>query len=226
VTTRCVSVVIAARHPVVLCGLMSMLRAEDDFNVVASCQDGETCIEAIRDLAPNLALLDLSLPVQSGLRVLTTIRLERLCTRVVFLSASSDASDTAKPLAGGAYDVIPKEAAPHLLVRFLRQVASGLRSLPIPKSPNKHELENQSPALTGRERQIMHLTCKGLSNKEVGRELILSEGTVKVHLHHIYQKLAIHNRTALAALAARTDAGSVPDTRMLPWLRPQRRDGG
>ena len=53
-TTRCVSVVIAARHPVVLCGLMTMLRAEDDFNVVASCQDGETCIEAIRDLAPNL----------------------------------------------------------------------------------------------------------------------------------------------------------------------------
>ena len=105
-TTRCVSVVIAARHPVVLCGLMTMLRAEDDFNVVASCRDGETCIEAIRDLAPNLALLDLSLPVQSGLRVLTTIRLERLCTRVIFLSASSDVSDTAKRLAGGAYDVM------------------------------------------------------------------------------------------------------------------------
>jgi DNA-binding NarL/FixJ family response regulator len=163
-----------------------------------------------------LALLDLSLPVQCGLQVLAMIRLERLCTRVIFLSASSDASDTAKPLAGGEYDVIPKEAAPHLLVRFLRQVASGLRSLPIPKSRNIHELENQSAALTERERQIMHLTCKGLSNKEVGRQLVLCEGTVKVHLHHIYQKLAIHNRTALAALAARTDAGSVTKTRMLP----------
>ena len=139
---------------------------------------------------------------------------------------SAPPAPVAKPLAGGAYDVIPKEAAPHLLVRFLRQVASGLRSLPIPKSPNKHELENKSAALTERERQIMHLICKGLSNKEVGRQLILCEGTVKVHLHHIYQKLAIHNRTALAALAARTDAGSVTKTRILPWPRPQRRDAG
>ena len=63
-------------------------------------------------------------------------------------------------------------------------------------------LEDPSTALTARERQIMDLVCEGQSNKEVGRKLDLSEGTVKVHLHHIYQKLAIRNRTALTAFAA------------------------
>ena len=221
-TTHCVSVVVAARHPVALCGLMRMLRTESDFNVVASARDGATCVEAIRNLSPNLALLDVSLPVKSGLQVLSAIRLERLCTQVIFLSASSDASDTVKPITTGAYGVIPKETAPHLVVRFLREFASGLRRLPISKPRTRHEhgprgtLEYPSTALTERERQIMHLICEGLSNKEVGRRLNLSEGTIKVHLHHIYQKLAIHNRSALAALAARAEPGRVTKTTMVP----------
>jgi two-component system nitrate/nitrite response regulator NarL len=92
-------------------------------------------------------------------------------------------------------------------LRFLRRISSGLE-LSIPKSLNKHgchpgrSTEFLSTALTERERQIMHLVSTGQSNKEIARELNLTEGTVKVHLHHIFQKLAINNRTALAALAA------------------------
>jgi two-component system, NarL family, nitrate/nitrite response regulator NarL len=222
VTTRCVSVVITARHPVVLCGLMTLLRAEDDFTVVASCRDSATCIEAIRKLSPHLALLDLSLPVESGLQVLAAIKAERLRTRVVFLSASSDASDTVERIARSAYGVIPKDVTPRLMVQFLRQAASGPQLLPTPKSRNGHDLgrrgspDSPSTVLTDRERQIMHLICDGLSNKAVGRELRLSEGTVKVHLHHIYQKLAIQNRTALAALAARVELETGIRSRVLP----------
>jgi two-component system nitrate/nitrite response regulator NarL len=204
VPTQCVSIVIAAHHPVVLCGLTTILRAESDFSVVASCSDVASCIEAIRDLSPNLALLDVSLPSQSGPQILAAINAEHLCTRVVFLSASSAAFDGVEPI---ARRVIPSDAAPNILLRFLRRISSGLE-LPIPKSLNKHgcppgrPTEPLSTALTERERQIMHLVSTGQSNKEIARQLSLTEGTVKVHLHHIFQKLAISNRTALAALAA------------------------
>jgi two-component system nitrate/nitrite response regulator NarL len=203
-----VSVVIAALDPV-LCGLTAILSAEGDFNVVASCRDGASCVEAIRDLSPNLALLDASLPGQSAFQVLAAIKSEHLCTQVVFLS-SGGGSGKKKPIAWHRHGVIRAEYVQQPLLDFLRQIASRPGESPTPESLNRHRrgpqdtLGSLSSGLTERERQIMHLVCEGWSNKEVGRELTLSEGTVKVHLHHIYQKLAIRNRTALAASAARS----------------------
>jgi two-component system nitrate/nitrite response regulator NarL len=200
--TPCISVVIAAR-PIVLCGLMTMLRSESDFIVVASCRDSMSCIEAIRDLSPNLALLDAFLPTHSGLRILAAIKSERSCTRVVSLSASYDAPDLEGPIVREACGVIPGDATPQLLVHCLRQAASELKPSPLLKLSSGHRGDpphcpkSLSTALTRRERQIMHLVCEGRSNKEVGGQLYLSEGTVKAHLHRIYQKLAIQNRTAL-----------------------------
>jgi two-component system nitrate/nitrite response regulator NarL len=209
---RCVSVVIADRHPVVLCGLSSVLRAESDFNVVTSCRDGTTCIQAIRDFSPDLVLLDIYMPGLSGLEILAATKSEHLCTRVVFLTASAERSKIVTAIARGAYGIIRKDATPQLLVRSLRQVASGVRLLPPSiwdaDPRNGHEcyargaLNNLLSTLTERERQIMSLVSEGLSNKDVARQLNVCDGTIKVHLHHIYQKLAIHNRTALAALAA------------------------
>jgi DNA-binding NarL/FixJ family response regulator len=200
---RCVSVVIAARNPI-LYGLATLLRAVDDFNVVASCRDGASCIEAIRSLSPNLALLDVSLPGQGGLQVLAAIRSERLCTRVVFLSP--DTSE--KPTDPSTHRVPSKrEAPPHPLLSFLREVASEPKRLVL-RSPNRlrygtrDAAKDPSTALTERERQVMRLVCEGQSNKEVGRRLNVPESTVKIHLHHVYQKLAIRNRTALGARAA------------------------
>jgi two-component system nitrate/nitrite response regulator NarL len=211
VGTRCVSVVIADRHPFVLCGLRSVLHAESEFEVVATCRDGATCIKAIRDLSPNLALLHLSLPPVSGLSVLAAITSEHSRTRVVFLSTSLATSAGATAIAGGAYGVIPQDATPQLLVRCLRKVASGQKLLPIAswdpelRNGRKHgppeAFDAFSAVLSERERQIIDLVGEGLSNKDVGRQLNLADGTVKVHLHRIYQKLAIHNRTALAVLA-------------------------
>jgi two-component system, NarL family, nitrate/nitrite response regulator NarL len=200
--------------PVVLCGLQSLLCAETDFNVVASCRDGKTLLEVIRDRSPDLALLDpFLLDDLSGLRLLAAIKSEHLGTRVVFFSLSFDTPETASAIARGAYGVIPKEAAPEVLLRSLRTVASGQRLLPRairdiePRKRHKSDplgtLENLQTAMSARERQIMHLVCQGLPNKEIGRLLHVAGGTIAVHLHRIYQKLAIQNRTALAALASR-----------------------
>lgn len=205
--TRCVSIVVAAPQPVVVWGLVTVLRAENDFNVVASCRDGTACLQAIRDLSPDLAVLDASLPGQSGLQVLSAAKSEQLCTRLIFLSATSDDASAERLIGGGAHGLLSKEASPAAVVRCLREVLSGLRSVPTTDALHEGEHgppatpECRSTALTERERQIMQLVCEGLSNKDIGRQVNLSDGTVKVHLHHIYDKLAIHNRTALAMLA-------------------------
>jgi len=198
--TRCVNIVVASHHPVVVYGLMTVLRAEDDFDVVAGCRDGRTCLQAIRDLSPDVAVLDASLPGRSGLQVLTAAKSEQLGTRLIFLSASSDDANTEKLIESGAHGVLSKEASPDAVVRCLREALSGLRSLSPPKTLNGHGHSPQG--LTEREHQIMRLVCEGLSNKDIGRQANLSGGTVKVHLHHIFEKLAIHNRTALAMLGA------------------------
>jgi len=209
VARRCVSVVIADRHPVFLCGLKSILSSESDFNVVASCCDGRACVEVIRDQSPDLALIDtLLLDGLSRLKLLEAIKSQHLHTRVVFF----ESLEKATAIARGSYGVIPKEVQPELLLRCLRTVASGQKLSPRAmrdiKPVKGHqpgprgEPENLLTALTPRERQVMRLVCKGLSNKEVGRHLNISSDTVKVRLHNIYQKLAIQNRTVLETLGA------------------------
>ncbi len=206
---HCTSVVIADRHPVVLQGLTNVLRAERGFKVVACCSDGTDCIEAIRSLVPDIAVLDISLPGLTGLEILTIANSENLSTRLVFFTASVEDRELVILAAAGAYGVILKDVALEILVQSLRQVADGQRLLPLPPSDqtvpreqrNAANTENVLSVLTDRERQIMRLVSEGLSNKEIGRRLNIVDGTIKVHLHNIFQKLEISNRTVLAALA-------------------------
>ena len=199
---RCTSVVIADRHPVVLQGLTNVLSAESGFKVVACCSDGTDCIEAIRSLVPDIAILDISLPGLTGLEILTIANFESLPTRLVFFTASVEDRELIVSAAAGAYGVILKDVAVEILVQSLREIADGQRLLPLPTVPqeqgNVANRENVLTVVTERERQIMRLVSGGLSNKEIGRQLNITDGTIKQHLHHIYQKLEISNRTVLA----------------------------
>jgi two-component system, NarL family, nitrate/nitrite response regulator NarL len=204
---RCTSVVIADRYPLVLLGLSAVLAAHRDFNIVASCSDGTSCIEALRNLAPNIAILDVSMPGVTGLEILSIVNSENLSTRLIFLTASDEDSELVMSAAADGYSVIPKDVAPEVLVRSLRQIAEGQRLLPLLSSEQAISrgqsaiTGNALTTLTDRERQIMRLVSEGLSNKEIGRRLNIADGTIKVHLHNIFQKLEISNRTVLAALA-------------------------
>jgi two-component system, NarL family, nitrate/nitrite response regulator NarL len=206
---RCTSVVIADRYPVVLQGLTNILTAASGFKVVACCSDGTSCIEAIRNLGPDLAILDISMPGLTGLEILTIANSESLSTRLVFFTTPIEDRELVMSAAAGAYGIIPKDVVPEILVQSLRQIADGQRLLPLPSSDqavsgeerNIASTETALTVLTDRERQIMRLVSGGLSNKEIGRQLNITDGTIKQHLHHIYRKLAIGNRTVLAALA-------------------------
>src|SRR2546421_1871583 len=128
---RCTSVVIADRHPVVLQGLTNVLSAESGFKVVACCSDGTDCIEAIRSLVPDIAILDISLPGLTGLEILTIANFESLPTRLVFFTASVEDRELIVSAAAGAYGVILKDVAVGILVTALRGSAGGPRVFPL-----------------------------------------------------------------------------------------------
>jgi two-component system nitrate/nitrite response regulator NarL len=205
---RSTRLVIADRHPVVLQGLSSALEVQNGLKIVACCSDGLGCIEAIRKLTPDIAILDISMPGLTGLEILSIANAEGLSTRLVFFTAAVTDREVVMSAAAGAYGVILKHVALEVLVQSLWQVARGHR-LPLPSTYRaaSHEPEQRNiaetvlAALTERERQIMRLVSEGLSNKEIGRRLNIADGTIKVHLHHVYRKLEISNRTVLAALA-------------------------
>src|SRR6516162_536993 len=199
----CFSTLIADQYPVVLQGLSSVLGTLPDFTVVARCTDKETLIEAIRIFMPDIAILDISMP-GIGWREIHSIAnsksLGMRSTRVVLFTASAEEDKLVTLATAGAYGFIAKDAEPELLVQALRQVANGQRLLPLSRS-GRASTERNARLLTERERQIMRWVSEGLSNKEIARQLNISEGTIKVHLHHIFEKRAIKHRTALAALA-------------------------
>ena len=204
-----ISIVVADDHPVVLHGVADVLRFHPDMNIVAVCSDGATAFDAIRRWSPNVAVLDISMPGMSGLDVLAGIAADGLATKVVLLTATASERQLLRAIAEGVQGIVLKEQALTELVQCVRSVAEGRQWLPLNLVDAALERETRRRSsshslvqlLTVREREVSLLVAEGLSNKEVGRRLELSEGTVKIHLHNIYQKLQVNNRTSLAALA-------------------------
>jgi len=204
-----ISIVVADDHPIVLHGVADVLRSNSDMNVITVCGDGATALEAIRKWSPNVAVLDILMPGLTGLDVLASIAAEGLATKVVLLAATASDEQLARAVAGGARGIVLKEEALTELVQCIRVVAEGGEWLPFARVNAALERESKrrstgqrlTQLLTIRERQVVLLIADGLSNKEIGRRLQLSEGTIKIHLHNIYQKLHVNNRTVLATLA-------------------------
>ncbi|WP_448034353.1 LuxR C-terminal-related transcriptional regulator [Bradyrhizobium liaoningense] len=207
-TSARIRLVIVDRQPIVLHGLKSVLGAQQDFDVVAACSDGTSCLEAIRNLTPDVALLAETLPDLTVSEFLAIAKAEDLSTRLVFFTESESDHDLTAAIAAGACSAISKYASPDTMLRSLRLMTK--RSVVPEQSdlcPTGKEadgggkIEKMLELLTPRERQIARLVSEGMSNKEIARQLDVSPGTVKVHLYNIFQKLEITNRTVLATLA-------------------------
>jgi len=197
------SIVVASTQP-------SLLRAvlrPTNMTVLAGCSNGIEAIQAISLLKPTVAVLDLLLPDLTGPDVLARVFADRCATKVVLLTTNYQQAVIA--FGQGAKGVVLKSAAPLELLECIRRVAAGGHWLPsgLVESALERDTRSRSAdqlvfeSLTKREQQIVVMVSNGLSNKDVGRRLDLSEGTVKVHLHNIYRKLGVSNRTALAAMA-------------------------
>jgi DNA-binding NarL/FixJ family response regulator len=177
--------------------------------VVASCSDGASALEAIRKWLPNVAVLDVVMPGLNGLDVMACIKADGLATKVVFLTAAASDAQLLRAIAEGVQGIVLKEEALTELVQCVRTVAedrpwfpSALVNAALERAMGRRAASQRlTQLLTTREREIVLLVAEGLSNKQVGRRLELSEGTIKIHLHTIYKKLHVNNRTTLAALA-------------------------
>ena len=203
-----ISLLIADDHPLILRGLGDLIAREPDFDVIAEETGGSTALEAIRRLKPDIAIVDLNMPDVSGMEVLDVAMRELPAVRLVFLTASITDGQVLEAIAKGVWGIVLKEVAPEALVLCLRQVAQGRRWLPndiveraIARQTEANAQQMQSELLTDRELEIALLVAEGLSNKVIARKLSLSTGTVKIHLHNIYRKIKVENRTSLAALA-------------------------
>jgi two-component system, NarL family, nitrate/nitrite response regulator NarL len=190
-------------------GLVTLLKQDKSLRLVATCANGQEAIDAIRTLRPDLALLDFNMPKLNGLQVLEALIADKLPTRVCFLAASLSDKEIVAVADRGAFGIILKESAADTLITALHAIAAGQKWLSgaLVNGANERlrklqaEVTSVSDALSPREIEIMLRVAEGLSNKEVGRQLNISEGTVKMHLHSIYQKIDVSNRTSLANFA-------------------------
>src|SRR5215210_1971560 len=202
-------VVVADDHPLVLGGLRAVLQAEPGMEIVATAPDGASALAMIRAHEPSIAVLDINMPQLTGLEVLEALEAEGLSTRVVLLTGSASDEQIARAVERGAWGLLLKESAPDTLMACLKTVAGGQRWLPeelvapaVRRAAERRARDVRlERVLTAREYEIARLIAQGLSNKHISRQLSISEGTVKVHLHRIYEKLGAVNRTSLAMLA-------------------------
>jgi DNA-binding NarL/FixJ family response regulator len=200
-----IRVVLADDHPIFLDGLAQLLALESDIEVAARCVDGDEALRAVRELLPDILVLDLRMPGTDGLAVLRRLREERLPTRVVVLTAVLQEEDAQTAVDLGVRGVVLKEMAPRLLIQCLRKVSAGERWLEMRSAARTIDrlLQQQagtreaSAVLTQRELEIVRLVVRGLRNKEIAARLSITEGTVKVHLHSVYTKLEVGDRLAL-----------------------------
>ena len=203
-----VSIVVASNQPAFLEHITAIVKPNSDMIVVAGCSNGTAAMQAISVLTPTVAVLDFLMPGLTGLNVLARVFADRCATKVVLRTTNNQQALMA--FARGAKGAVLKEATPPELLQCIRRVAAGSHWLPSGLADSRLEQGAGSvsashrvfESLTKREQQVVTMVSNGLSNKAVGSRLDLSEGTVKVHLHNIYRKLGVNNRTALAAMAA------------------------
>jgi DNA-binding NarL/FixJ family response regulator len=196
-------------HPIVLHGLERLFAGVDEFEVVACCRTGDAALDAIRTQAIDVLLLDLRMPGRTGLDVLRTIADEQLTVNTILLTAAADDEQIVDAVRLGAKGVVLKESAPDTLLECVRRVSAGEAWLDgdavtraVDRVAARDSAAREAGALlTPREVEIVRMIAQGLRNRVIGERLSISEGTVKIHLHNIYEKLGVDGRLALMLCA-------------------------
>jgi two-component system, NarL family, nitrate/nitrite response regulator NarL len=190
-------------HPLVLNGLAQLLGSDPDFEVVAMCGTAAEGLQAVETLHPDVLLLDLALPDESGLSVLRRLDPTKP-PAVVVLTASQDEGELLDAARLGARGIVLKAMAPRVLEQCVRAVHHGSQQLVVEDDRLAQRLAQRRAAeaelesmLTAREIEILRLVALRLDNKEVADRLGISVGTVKIHLHHLYAKLRVDGRQEL-----------------------------
>ncbi|MFL6164398.1 MAG: response regulator [Jatrophihabitantaceae bacterium] len=199
-----IRVLVVDDHRLVRAGLSTMLTASGEFSVVGEAADGQQAVDLARQSRPDVALMDLSMPVLDGVEATRRLLAESPQVRVVALTSFSDRQRVSDALTAGAVGYLLKDCEPDELLAAVRAAAAG--QVPLDPRVAGALLPNRRPAvidlLSEREQQVLRLVAAGLANKQIGRRLGITESTVKVHLGNIFRRIGVTDRTS-AALWAR-----------------------
>jgi DNA-binding NarL/FixJ family response regulator len=194
-------------HPIVLHGLQRLFERETDFEVLQCCSGGEEALDAVRAHVPDVLVLDLKMRDRHGLDVLRTLKAEGRACRTVILTAAMRDDEVASAVGLGVAGIVLKESSPAALVECVRDVHRGQRRIDRAMlaravgSGRRDASRETNAALTPRESEIVRLVAQGMRNKELAQRLSITEGTVKIHLHNIYDKLGVDGRLELVLAA-------------------------
>ena len=187
-------VMVADDHPMVREGLRSAINRGPDMQIVAEAANGREAVDKYFAEKPDVALLDLRMPVMNGIETLAAICQKDPGARLVIVTTYEDEEDIYRALRAGAQGYILKNVAVSELIECIRAVAEGGTWIP-PAVGAKLANRIADRELTPREMEVLQAVALGKSNKEIGVAFNISEATVKVHVTHILEKLKVTGRT-------------------------------
>jgi two-component system NarL family response regulator len=201
-TPRIISILLADDHAIVREGLAAVINGQPEMQVVAQASDGREAVEKFSTFHPDVLLIDLRMPVMDGIQAVSTICGSEPEARVVVLTTYQDEEDVYRVLQAGARGYILKSGLITELIDCITAVAKGRTWIP-PEVGAMLARRVSAPELTKREKEVLQSMADGKSNKEIGVVLDISEGTVKVHMTHILEKLKVTGRTEAIGVAVR-----------------------
>jgi len=197
-----IGVLVADDHSLVRLGLKSMFESQSDMCVVGEAENGARAIELARELRPDVVVMDLMMPVVSGAEATERILAENPSVKVVVNTSYGDSVDLVRAIRSGAVGAMPKESPTDDLLAAIRTVASGGRAI----HAELQRLVDEEPAvpkLTERQSDILSAVVRGLSNKDIAKQLAITPDSVKKHLSVVFAKIGAASRAEAAAIALR-----------------------
>ena len=199
---ECIRILIADDHSVVREGLVSLVKRKSDMTVVGEASNGREAFDLWKEHRPDVTLLDLRMPELDGVGAINKIRELDENARIIVLTTFDGDEDIYRAIKAGAKGYLLKDSAREALMDCIRRVHAGETCIP-PNLAAKLAERVSGEALSAREIEVLQRIAAGKSNKEIGAELFISEGTVKTHVKSVFSKLDVVSRTEAVATATR-----------------------
>jgi len=197
-----IRIVVADDHPIVRQGIVANLKQERDMKVVAEGSDGDEALALIKRHMPDVVLLDLRMPRMDGLDVVAEVNALHLPSKVIVMTTFESQEDIQRAVRVGARAYLLKDCTQQTLLEAIRRVHLGEVFL-LPQIAQKLVERIQKPQISRRELEVLKSVASGKSNKEIGVQLFIGEGTVKTHVASLLEKLGVTGRTSAAREAMR-----------------------
>jgi two-component system NarL family response regulator len=195
-----IRILVAEDHLVARVGVSTIVNMQPDMTVVAEASNGQQAVELFRTHLPDVTLLDLRMPVMSGLHAAAAIRAEHANARMIALTTYGGDEDIRRALAAGVQAYLTKDVLHDELLKAIRAVHAGQTYLPAAVAAAL-AAQMPRPDLSAREVQVLELIVRGLANKQIAYALSIAEHTVKNHVKNILSKLGVQDRTQAATAA-------------------------